>query len=477
MVKTDTRNAEKIEYINLLNKKEDHFLDFKSKNIKPAKLQETFVSFANTDGGELYIGVEDEKFQGERICGFKKQEEANDILATLLQTTNPSVENLEIEFINFKDLGLVLHILIPKSPAVHYAANEKCFIRINASTREIKGEKILALGYAKGTRQYEKQLIRNATIDEIIECGFLTNYLERIDSQLLPENFLRKQRLVDKENDIFYPNVGCILLFDEEPQATLDTRCSIKLYRMRTTEKEYDRRHLESPPITINGNLEQLIDRTLQNIDIMLEDSLYKSDGKYLKLKYPSVAIKELIVNAIIHRDYNLSDDIHVIIYDDRIEIKSPGKLPGFITIDNIYDERYSRNPNIVRLLHKLPTPPNHDIGEGLNTVRNELRNIGLVPPVINAQENSVTVIINHTRISTPAQVIRDLFIENPNRKISNKIVREASGEKNINIVKKALQDLRKQDYIKPEDENVNVFKFKYILANRGKTEWINNKK
>lgn len=387
------------------------------------------------------------------------------------------MENLEIEFINFKDLGLVLHILIPKSPAVHYAANEKCFIRINASTREIKGEKILALGYAKGTRQYEKQLIRNATIDEIIECGFLTNYLERIDSQLLPENFLRKQRLVDKENDIFYPNVGCILLFDEEPQATLDTRCSIKLYRMRTTEKEYDRRHLESPPITINGNLEQLIDRTLQNIDIMLEDSLYKSDGKYLKLKYPSVAIKELIVNAIIHRDYNLSDDIHVIIYDDRIEIKSPGKLPGFITIDNIYDERYSRNPNIVRLLHKLPTPPNHDIGEGLNTVRNELRNIGLVPPVINAQENSVTVIINHTRISTPAQVIRDLFIENPNRKISNKIVREASGEKNINIVKKALQDLRKQDYIKPEDENVNVFKFKYILANRGKTEWINNKK
>ena len=223
--------------------------------------------------------------------------------------------------------------------------------------------------------------------------------------------------------------MGGILLFDEEPQATLDTRCGIKLYRMRTTNSEYDRRFLDSMPITINGCLEELIDRTLIAIDNMLEDTLYNIDGKYKKSKYPTTAIKEVLVNAIIHRDYSLSDDIHVIIYDNRIEIKSPGKLPGFITVENIYEERYSRNPNIVRMLHKLPDPPNHDIGEGLNTVKNELHQVGLVPPEIVETENSVVIVIKHTKIATLEQIVRDLFREDPDRSITNKQVREASGE------------------------------------------------
>ena len=69
---------------------------------------------------------------------------------------------------------------------------------------------------------------------------------------------------------------------------------------------------------------------------------------------------------------YSLNDDIHVKIYDNRIEVISPGKLPRYMTVGNIYDERFSRNPNLVRLLQNLPDPVNHDIGEGLDTARNE---------------------------------------------------------------------------------------------------------
>ena len=111
-----TRDAENDEYKKLLKKPEDHFLDFKSKLIAPAKLQETFIAFANTDGGELCVGIEDEKSSGERINGFTNIEEANAILEVLLEQTSPSVENIDVEFINFKKIGYVLHILIPKSP-------------------------------------------------------------------------------------------------------------------------------------------------------------------------------------------------------------------------------------------------------------------------------------------------------------------------------------------------------------------------
>ena len=457
----------------ILKKQEDHFLDFKSKVIAPAKLQESFVAFANTDGGELYVGIEDEKVMEERINGFQKIEDANPFFETLLEYTTPAVENVDIEFINFGTKGLVLHIFIPKSPKVHFTSQQKCFIRVNANKKEIKGEKILALGYAKGSYQYEKQIVSHMDVKELIESSYLQEYMEKINCKLEPEKFLKKQRLIEITDKGSYPNVAGVLLFDEEPQATLDVRCGIKLYRMRTTSNEYDRRFLDGMPITINGNLECQIDDTLLAIDKILENTLYNIDGQFVKRKYPTTAIKEVVVNAIIHRDYSLSDDIHIIIYDNRIEVKSPGKLPGFITVKNIYDERYSRNPNIVRLLHKLPNPPNHDIGEGLNTVKNELRLVGLVEPEIIEKENAVVVIIKHTQIATLEQIVRDMFVENPKRSITNKQIREASGELDINVVKKKLQRLRKENYIKVKNANVNAFKYEYILSDRGKKEWI----
>ena len=460
----------------LLNEQEDHFLDFKSKDIAPNKLQESFVAFANSDGGDLYVGIEDDKYEGERIRGFEKVEEANAIIEVLLEQTEPAVENVDIEFIKFINLGLVLHISIPKSPKVHFTAQKKCFIRVNANKREIKGERVLALGYAKGTYQYEKQLVKHANVKDIIESEYLIDYMQRIETDLPPEKFLQKQRLIEKDEDKFYPNVGGVLLFDEEPQATLDTRCAIKIYRLRTTGEEYNRRFLSGEPVTIVGNLENMINKSLEQIDLMLRDTLYSIDGSFYKSKYPTIAIKEVLVNAIIHRDYSLSDDIHIIIYDNRIEIKSPGRLPGYITVDNIYDERYSRNPNIVRLLHKLPNPPNHDIGEGLNTVKNELHQVGLIEPEIKETDNAVVVIIHHTKIATVEQIIRDLFREDRNRSITNKLVREKSGEMNINIVKKSLQKLRKMGYIKIKDKKVSLFKYEYVIDEKGVQEWIDEK-
>lgn len=76
-------------------------------------------------------------------------------------------------------------------------------------------------------------------------------------------------------------------------------------------------------------------------------------------LNYPPEAIWEILVNAVIHRDYSISDNIQIQIYNNRIEILSPGKLPGYITVDNILDARFSRNPKIVRTLNRYKNAPN----------------------------------------------------------------------------------------------------------------------
>jgi len=449
----------------LLDLNEDHFNDVKSARISPAKLQESFVAFANSDGGDLYIGIEDKSVVGERIIGFKEQENANDLISTLLEQTTPSVENVVIEFLDAGEKGLILHFGIPKSPKVHYAANGDCYIRVNAKKSRIKGERVTQLGYSKGAELYERKTVDDLDIEEVLESPHLKNYMQRVNTQLEPAVFLRKQRLLTKKDDLRLPNVGCVLLFDEAPQATLQTRCAIKVYRLRTTEKEYKREQLEEMPVTINGTVEELISQSIMQVAKYIDGASYNDGKRIVKLQYPAEALKEILVNAVIHRDYSLNDDIHIRIFDNRVEVRSPGRLPGYMTTDNIYDDRFSRNPNIVRMLHNLPNPVNHDIGEGLDTARNELGKVGLVPPDFEEAENAFIVTIKHQRIASVVDVIEAYLEENPEAVLTNKLVRHLSGEDDMQKVKKALQRLRADGKIKPVDENVQVFKFEYIKA------------
>lgn len=449
----------------LLNTTEDHFNDFKSKQIAPNKLQETFVAFANADGGNIYIGIEDAASGRERISGFNEPEEANAIISTLLENTNPAVENVEVEYLRTPSNGLILHVDIPKSPKVHYTASGDCFIRANAQKLKIKGERITQLSYSKGAEPYEKKAVDIVEVEDILESEYYSDYLRRIGTTQSSRVFLKKQRLLTKKDGEFVPNVGCVLLFDEEPQGCLDTRCAVKVYRLRTTEAEYKREQLQEDPVTIEGPLEVVILNTIAKVKEYVDGASFKDGENLVKLSYPAEALKEILVNAVIHRDYSQKDDVHVKVYDNRIEVQSPGRLPGYMTINNLYEERFSRNPNLVRLLHKLPNPVNHDIGEGLDTAKNELRKAGLVAPVFEERGNNFVVIVKHQTIASIEDVIINYFKENPTGQLTNKLVRQLSGEDDLQKVKKALQKLREEGVIKPLDPNANPFKFKYIKA------------
>ncbi|EJF6886587.1 putative DNA binding domain-containing protein, partial [Escherichia coli] len=429
----------------LLNTAEDHFNDFKSKQIAPNKLQETFVAFANADGGNIYIGIEDAASGRERISGFNEPEEANAIISTLLENTNPAVENVEVEYLRTPSNGLILHVDIPKSPKVHYTASGDCFIRANAQKLKIKGERITQLSYSKGAEPYEKKAVDIVEVEDILESEYYSDYLRRIGTTQSPRVFLKKQRLLTKKDGEFVPNVGCVLLFDEEPQGCLDTRCAVKVYRLRTTEAEYKREQLQEDPVTIEGPLEVVILNTIAKVKEYVDGASFKDGENLVKLSYPAEALKEILVNAVIHRDYSQKDDVHVKVYDNRIEVQSPGRLPGYMTINNLYEERFSRNPNLVRLLHKLPNPVNHDIGEGLDTAKNELRKAGLVAPVFEERGNNFVVIVKHQTIASIEDVIINYFKENPTGQLTNKLVRQLSGEDDLQKVKKALQKLREE--------------------------------
>ena len=123
---------------------------------------------------------------------------------------------------------------------------------------------------------------------------------------------------------------------------------------------------------------------------------------------YPPEALHEFIANAVLHRDYSVADDIHITVFDNRIEVFSPGRLPAHITVENILNERFARNGAVVRILNKFPDPPNKDVGEGLNTAFDAMHNLGLKEPMIAEEDSGVRVIIRHEPLASPEEAIME---------------------------------------------------------------------
>lgn len=149
---------------------------------------------------------------------------------------------------------------------------------------------------------------------------------------------------------------------------------------------------------------------------------------------------------AVIHRDYSLKDDIHVRIFDNRIEVVSPGVLPAHITVDNILDERFARNPKIVRLINKFPNPPNKDVGEGLNTAFEAMRKLKLRDPIISQGSASVTVTLRHERLGSPETIVIEYLLDH--EEINNSKARSICYIGSENTMKRILQKMVAEEII-----------------------------
>ncbi|MCY3862914.1 MAG: hypothetical protein OXG67_13265 [bacterium] len=128
--------------------------------------------------------------------------------------------------------------------------------------------------------------------------------------------------------------------------------------------------------------------------------------------EYPVEALREAIVNALAHRDYGLvGATVDVTIWDDRVEIKSPGPLPGHITVDNMRDDHFSRNHRIMKILKTMEVVEEH--GEGINRMFQEMESRLLGPPIFEATPSSVTVTLrNHSLVSVEDQVWLRFFTD-----------------------------------------------------------------
>ena len=399
---------------------EGQFADVKAIEIEPSKLTKTISAFANSDGGDLYIGVRESGRSATTRgwVGFRNVEAANGHLQ-IFERLFPLGTDFQYEFLlRESGPGLVLHVQINKTLAIMRASNGMPYVRRGAQNLPVDTpEAIKRLEYAKGVASFEDE---GVPVDKeaIITSDVIDEFIRDVVPTAEPEAWLKKQKLIRDER----PTVAGVLLFADEPQAILPKRCGIKVYRYKTKEAMGFREAMVFTPKTVEGCLYKQIK---DSVSLTREETekIPKMGAEGLEsIQYPPETLHEIITNAVIHRDYSLADDVHIRIFDNRIEVESPGRLPAHVTVENILDERFARNGAVVRILNKFADPPNKDVGEGLNTAFAAMHKLGLKEPVIVEKVNSVLVTIRHESLASPEEAIMD-YLES-HKTINNKAAR-----------------------------------------------------
>ena len=422
----------------LLAIEENHFNDFKSKDVEGKKLSRTISAFANASGGDVYLGIREENATKTKHWeGFNTIEDANgfiQMISNLLILTN----NYEVVFLKHPVLATyVLQVTIFKTQAIVYCTDGKVpYVRKGAQSLPCDTpEKIRRLELDKGISSFENEVVAESDLSDVDDSIVWEKFKKNIVPDTNTEAWLKKQRLFIGEK----LTVAALLLFCDEPQICLPKRSSIKIFRHQTSG-EAERDTLVGAPVTVEGCAYGQIYEAVSKTKEIIE-SIRKLGKEFETIEYPEETLHEIITNAVLHRDYSIATDIQIRIFDNRVEVESPGKLPGYVTIDNILTAQSARNPKIVRLINKFPEAPNKDVGEGLNTAFEAMAKLRLKEPIIKENDNSVLVIIKHEKLASPEELVVDYLLKNDS--ITNRIGRNITGIKSENSMKRIFWKLR----------------------------------
>ncbi|MCI0559008.1 MAG: putative DNA binding domain-containing protein [Nitrososphaera sp.] len=312
---------------------EGHFLDLKAKEIQPSKLTKAISAFANADGGELYIGIAETSIGTRHNWkGFADPEDGNAHLQ-VFEGLFPLGEDYLYNFlVHPKQTGYVIQVLVRKTKGIVKAHDGIPYVRRGAQSLPVDTpEKLTVLERNKGITSYENEPVQ-IDLANISNSETAIRFILDVVPTSEPEAWLRKQELIKESK----PTVAGVVLFSDLPQAVLPKRTGIKVYRYKTGVAEGTRDTLVGQPVSIEGCAYEIIKEAVRLTQEIIGGIQVLGARGLEPVTYPTETLHEVITNAVLHRDYSIADDVHVRIFDNRVEVESPGRLPAHITTKNI---------------------------------------------------------------------------------------------------------------------------------------------
>lgn len=364
-------------------------------NTAPEPMAECLVAFANTDGGSIIIGI-DEK--GRVLNGGVHPEELEGALKAAERQCRPPIvtgwEQIETEN------GMAFAISVPRSPELHSLDDGRVLIRVGSENRPLGGEEIRQLAATKSSGDFEAEAIPGATRADL-DDEVIAEYVEKRQQ--------RQRKIIEETPDELLQEIGALtregkpthsglLLFGKNPQQFVPHAGLVFVKFPGTTPggegglAGYGRRE------EFNGPLARVIEGAWQVVwGEMAVGAVVTGLERQEITEYPAFAVREALVNAVCHRDYRLKGRrIEIRMYSDRLEVISPGGLPGFITVDNLVEEHFSRNPRLVNGLFQWGYI--EELGLGIDRMIEDMVSTGHQPPKFKAQPYAFTVTLYNVR-------------------------------------------------------------------------------
>lgn len=356
----------------------------------------------------------------------------------------------------------------------------KVYLRQNDKTKELNFEQILQLQYDRGQRYFEDEIVKLSVLNEV-NIELINDYKDIMNiSELSTEEVLKARNLMIGDK---LTNAG-LLLFGKNPskylpQARLRVIKYSGMYQKVGTEINIVKEK------TFNGAIPIIIRETREFINTQLREFQYlDDDGKFKAMpEYPEFAWFEGIVNALTHRNYSIrGEHIKVLIFDDRLEILSPGKLPNIVTIENILNQRYSRNPRIARTLCEFGWVK--EMNEGVKRIYSEMEKLFLKKPKYSEPNRNVLLVLENNILNRHMRTtdkIKNLISEemfnglnfdekkilhymyNSGEKITTKLATELTG-KGSTFCRKLLKNLEEKKLLEWHGTSINDRTQYYIL-------------
>ncbi|MGN6816645.1 MAG: ATP-binding protein [Solirubrobacterales bacterium] len=399
----------------LLDLGEDQWLERKSARISARELANTLIGFANADGGLVVVGLHDGKVQG--VNGDPSR--LNDQMQANIDFCVPPVRTKGRFVPCFNDAGeadRLLAIEVAPSELVHTNQKDEVFLRVGDENRRLSFVQRQELLYDKGQASYEVRPMPSASFADLDEV-LLDQYVTAVGASE-STRLLRARGLATKSELTI---AGC-LLFAASPQDFLP-ETFIRVLRWRGRERgsganqQLLQDHIVEGPIPLQLLKARDFVQELQPVRRALLAS-----GKFGNVPLvPEDAWLEGIVNAAVHRSYSAAGDhIRIEIFDDRIEVSSPGRFPGLVDLsDPLETTRFARNPRIARVCADLNF--GQELGEGIRRMFEEMRAAGLNDPIYRQTSGSVQL----TLLAEPVDRRLEARLPENARRITNAL-REA---------------------------------------------------
>jgi ATP-dependent DNA helicase RecG len=440
-------------------RKQEVKLDRESKTVEykremPSNLAaiiKTCVGFANTAGGKIIFGVEDKTLA---IIGASEKsiDYAMEAIASAVyqSVSPPLVPEVYTQIVGNKEL-IIVEISRGSSPPYFVkslGSKKGVYVRVGPSTRAASEEYIKELLSLKTQGSYD---FEPSPLD-----------VEALDSRLLQEAFGRapSQNLLLSEKVLYRTTSknlmttnAAVLAFAHNPQDTI-VESGIICSRFKGIA---GREIIET--LEIDGPISEQITNALSFLERHLERN-YRFRGARLRGEslIPQDALREAVANAVIHRKYQIPARIKIAIFDNRIEIFSPGGLPGLLTINNLGDgSSHLRNPLLAKFARRLRLV--EKLGSGIRLMFESCAKGKVVPPRFYEDGDFLKVVFSFESVKAPTDdlycIVKNLFAESP-RARSRDILQLTNASRNT--VTNVLNRLIKEKLIKRFGKGAGVY-------------------